>query len=777
MAENFDVLINLITKSSGDGVTGTTSALADLDAKVKSSKAFLETQTAALIKQKAAAKELTNEYKILAKRYKDYENFSPEAKTRMGEQNPEYRKYLDMQNAVSELNEEIAKQTKVVGDAKAANKEFGRELKRVKEAEDSAGGAAGKTNVLLTAQSTILSRVSSQLTRFGTGAMIGGTAILGGIVAEANRYAKEAGMATEATRKWNAQLITLQAARTKIDRTLVREALPLIETAAKVATVAASFISSHPNIVQAALTVGASLVTIGALSKALAVPIKLLSDRLYYTAQIGQIQALNANTAALLKSSVMEVAGGAKAILATIVPIVVSAVALFLGSQIGSGVGNVAGEKIYGSEWKTQNVGDAIQTAVKTFQIPGLALAAYLQDLGVITDKTGQKIEDFATWIRKIYALISIPTAPPESYSFTTPSGTTDAYPDIKKGSFDFQMNSLAGISNAPQASLWAEQQVLALRVVDASITDLTANYTASLESITADFLKNQKQVEIEYADQRAQIVRDSTVEIRQIEQDHQRRLAKMALAHEDKMYSLNLQRDALGREIELRDYARAQDEEESNTNLEIKRRRADIALKLSDMAKQYRAERALAVQKYQEQLNVEKEKYDAQHSILEAQKRDLLKYLTDKQAYERAYNAAILADLAVYAAAWRAILASALTPTQINLPYSGYPIPDYANHADGGYADYGLHLLGDNPTGGRGPREFVMSGRTTRAAENMLGGALNQQNLIAALSGGDKLHIVDNSRYATNISASDRRALRNGAVSDMLRIATRNKR
>ncbi|MCJ7435513.1 MAG: hypothetical protein MUO77_18680, partial [Anaerolineales bacterium] len=364
------------------------------------------------------------------------------------------------------------------------------------------------------------------------------------------------------------------------------------------------------------------------------------------------------------------------------------------------------------------------------------------------------------------------------STSASKASGANAPYPDVKQGSFGFQMNALAGISNAPQATAWAEQQVLALRVVDASITDLNANYTASLQSITADFLKNQKTAEIEYADQRAQIVRDSGIEIRQIEQDHQRRLAKMALDHEDKMYSLTLQRDALGIVQEQRDYARAQDEEESNTDLEIKRRRADIALKLSDMAKQYNAERALAVQQYQAQLNTEKAKYEAQHSVLTAQRNDLLLFLNDERKWKQIYNAAILADLVMYAAAWRATLASALTPTQINLPYSGHPIPDYANHADGGYADYGLHLLGDNPLGGRGPREFVMSGRTTRAAESVLGGTLNQQNLIAALSGaGGGLHVVDNSRYATTISASDRRAMRQGAVADTLKIVTAAKK
>ena len=749
MGSIFDVLINFVTKSSGDGAAVTTSALADIEARVRSSNEFLETQTALLVKQKAAAKELAAEYKDLAKKYKDYENFSPAAKSRMGQQNPEYKKYQDMQKAVNGLNKEITTQTKVVNDAKVAQKELGKELRTVKEKEDDVATATQKANALLTRQSVLLSRMASNLTRFGTGAMIGGTAIVGGIVAEANRYAKEAGMATEATRKWNAQLINLQSSRTKIDQTLVREALPLLETAAKVAGIASSFISSHPNIVQAALTVGASLVTIGALAKALAIPIKLVSDRLYYIAQLGQIKALEANTAALTGRSILGGLGKA---------------AVVGGTAAAVGTGIALGAVVAGAAYVANKMSGGYQGGLgrgsgpRGFD-PALKQIEYQEKLSASTNKASTSLDKLST-------------------SASKASGANAPYPDVKQGSFGFQMNALAGISNAPQATAWAEQQVLALRVVDASITDLNANYTASLQSITADFLKNEKKAEAERADQRAKILRDSGIEIQRIEQDSQRRLAKMALDHEDKMYSLTLQRDALGIVQEQRDYARAQDEEESNTTLEIKKRRADIALKLSDMTKQYKAERALAVQQYQAQLNTEKAKYEAQHSVLVAQKNDLLRYLTDERAYRNAYNAAILADLVMYAAAWRATLASALTPTQINLPYSGYPIPDYANHADGGYADYGLHLLGDNPLGGRGPREFVMSGRTTRAAESVLGGALNQQNLIAALSGaGGGLHVVDNSRYATTISASDRRAMRQGAVADTLKIVTAAKK
>jgi len=758
MGDVFDVLINLITKNSGDGAKVTTAALTDLEAKVKTSNKFLEDQTEILRKQKAAVKELSAEYKELFKKYKDTENFSPEAKTRMGEQQPEYKKYLELKDAISKTNIEIGKQAGVINNAKTANKALGNELATVKEKEDAIRESARKTNEILTKQATILSKLSSQLTRFGTGAMVAGTAIVGGIVAEANRYAKEAGVATEATMKWNQELFRLQAARTKIDRTLVTEALPLLEMAAKTAGIAARFISSHPELVGAALKVGASLVVIGALAKALALPIKLVSDRLWYIAQGKEILSLDAVASSNYALIAANKAGG-------------------VAGAVGTGAKTaVAGTSI-----------GALVAAVLPFVVTAAVVAGVFALMMALSNKEKEshpgmkwvQVGRSGKWVKD-----------PDYVSPTTAatSGTTariinQPYSDVK-GNVGYQLNSMLGRPNAPQYTASYMEKitsgVTAIRQVDASLKELSTNYSASLKSITADFLKSQKQAETEYANQRSQIVRDGSLEIQRIEQDSQKRLKKLALEHEDKMYSLTLQRDALGIVQEQRDYARARDEEEGNTNLEIKRRRADIALKLSDMAKQYKAERALAIQQYQAQLNVEKQKFDAQRSILMAQRNDLLAFLFDEQSVKRQANAAILADFAIYAAAWRATLASALgiAPASSTPGMATPTVPGQVGHrrAIGGYADYGNYLLGDSFSGGRGPREFVLSGRTTRAAEQMLGG-LNQQKIIAALSGGGGgVHIIDQSRYATAISASDRRAIRQGAVRDTMDIIGANK-
>jgi hypothetical protein len=64
---------------------------------------------------------------------------------------------------------------------------------------------------------------------------------------------------------------------------------------------------------------------------------------------------------------------------------------------------------------------------------------------------------------------------------------------------------------------------------------------------------------------------------------------------------------------------------------------------------------------------------------------------------------------------------------------------------------------------GGERGREFVMSNRTTKAAENIIGGTLTQQRLLQALSGGGKkVSYYDARRFDASVSANDRRIIRN---------------
>jgi hypothetical protein len=84
-------------------------------------------------------------------------------------------------------------------------------------------------------------------------------------------------------------------------------------------------------------------------------------------------------------------------------------------------------------------------------------------------------------------------------------------------------------------------------------------------------------------------------------------------------------------------------------------------------------------------------------------------------------------------------------------------------SHAFGGYAAYGQYTLGDNPGGGKGPVEYVLSGSTTKAAESLIGGKLSQQAILSAMVGrGPSKSVVwnDHRRFDSRIPLSERRAI-----------------
>ncbi len=81
---------------------------------------------------------------------------------------------------------------------------------------------------------------------------------------------------------------------------------------------------------------------------------------------------------------------------------------------------------------------------------------------------------------------------------------------------------------------------------------------------------------------------------------------------------------------------------------------------------------------------------------------------------------------------------------------------------AAGGYIGTGLFM------GGEQGREFVLSNSTTRAAESVMGGALNQQNLIRALAGGGNKRVsyYDARKFDSVPSTETRRMMKEEILS-----------
>lgn len=623
-------------------------------------------------------------------------------------------------------------------------------------------------------------------------AFLTGTAIVGGIFAAAQRYVTNAKEATELTRAWTRETLSLQKSQSRIGEVLAREALPLLKQAGDIADKVAGFVEKHPEIVQAALKTGVMVAGLAAVGMAATKGIKLVADISYISASAQQLLAGKLMADAATKQigaaglgGVAKLGGGAVAggTLAASAALIGQAIGLALVTYLAAEGTRRAVGAITGKETSWGEIGTAAKQIVAT-DLGGVLLI--LNRLGVVGEETTQK-----TWelIKRITGLgeAAEDTADQVDGAIDQLAGSqyeeqiVKAYTDMleqEKAATEKYNETVTKITQDA-----AKEMTQAAQSNQKAIAQIGQNYQKQIQSITANYQKNQLQSEQSYATSRAQIVRDGGTEIQRMEKDHQERLRKMAMEHNDRVEDLVNSRDALGLVREMRDYNRQRAEETRSTNEEIARRRADLRVRLNDMAQQFARERAQRLAEYQqsmkeaaankaEQLKQQRAQYEEEMRQIRIHKADALRELADQlradrerrraaflnqvrdldanllgeQNQKRKYYAAMLKDAEAFLAAYRSKLPTAST--------SGGTIP---KRDTGGYATKGVYGLAQD-----GRTEFVLSGPTTRAAEDVIGQSLTQQNLLAALKAVKQgINYNDNRRIDSRLSMSDRRAIK----------------
>lgn len=339
-----------------------------------------------------------------------------------------------------------------------------------------------------------------------------------------------------------------------------------------------------------------------------------------------------------------------------------------------------------------------------------------------------------------------------------------------------------------------------------------------AVSEATRNFELESRRAEEQLAQERGRIVRDGGIEIARIEEESQERLRKMREEHEFRLEGLIASRDALGIVKEQRRYAQERNEELRSTNREVQQRRADLALRLQDLQQNYQIERAQRLEDFQ--LRIEEIKNNTKEQLAELTARhraevsqirqntvERIKELDNQFKTERArryqqfieslrqLDASLLGESALrkqrqqemlqdldnFLMQYRSRLSTIGGTSTANTGRTPAPSSSrngnpggwytYQAHARGGYAEYGLHLLGDRIGGGRGRPEFVLDGSTTEMAERVLGGKLSQQKfatLLAAMNGGSNRSITynDSRRIDSRISNTERQRLANDALS-----------
>lgn len=332
-----------------------------------------------------------------------------------------------------------------------------------------------------------------------------------------------------------------------------------------------------------------------------------------------------------------------------------------------------------------------------------------------------------------------------------------EALDDTPQNTFtDTQMNAFMSYKDAEASSLIEYNKNRAKLIADFQSASLASEraYQATRAKTMRDFYTNERRLEADYYRQRMQNARTHNIEVQRAEEDHQRSLQRMQADHNLTMDELLDAQDAFGMIREMQsyekqrreatedfsvqmrrqseDYARQVAEQEQNFAIQRQQRMADFQLQLKDAAEQHAEERALARKQHAEALRELKTQYDDERRQRRAA---LITALQEELGIKRQFNAAWFAEL-------RAMIAAA---NQQNVRGS---------RASGGYVSDGLYRMHDH--------EYVLNKNTTKALERMVGGNLNQQSALAALSArGGQITYTDNRRFDGRITAADREDLR----------------
>lgn len=633
---------------------------------------------------------------------------------------------------------------------------------------------------------------------------VASTALAGSIYAMGASYVKNTKESSALTRDWNNSMKSIQESQSKIGKEAAEAVLPALKIAADLASKVAGFVEKNPDIMKAAVSTGVVVSALSVLGMIVSKGVSIYADIKFIAAATEMVAAGKLMDGAADK---MLLAGGGKAGAGGLISKGVTALggAAVLGPVVATTLSILAGMGlgIAGYDKFAKETGGARANVVATggaYKL-GQAFGSVAEKFGMDPKEAERKSIVFAALIGKwtkaidetsplfIKAAASIEKAK-EALEEASLAGSqfeeqiVNAYMQWKEQ--DKQIVQDVAKQRAQITKDGADAEIQLVKNYNQNLAQITAQSSKERVSIMSNYVKSEEEAAASYAANRASIIAQSNLDIQRLEEDHKRAMAKLAQDHNDNVDGLLRTRDALGLVKEKRRYERERREAEDAKNLEIKRRREDIGLRLQELAQQYAQEKAQRLAQYQEQLKENaartlearkaataqfmeerariqqqtaqklrdlQEASNAERTRLRenfiAQVRDLDAALINERGKKQQYYSLMLADAERFLSSYRGSMAQ--TP-QKGKKYSG------------GYASYGQYLLGDNPSGGPGSQEFVMSGSTTKAAEEIIGSQLTQQSLIRALTGGgaqrQQVVVNDYRRIDSRLSPSDRRAI-----------------
>jgi hypothetical protein len=555
---------------------------------------------------------------------------------------------------------------------------------------------------------------------------IGGAAILGTLGAAISKYSSAVGQTEQASQNWLDMTKQIENTYIRIGRVAASELAPEIKQVSDLADKIADFAERNPDVIRGIATIGATLSAGAALLGGLSLAASGLAKYTSLAAQGGAV-------------------GGATRGIGTVT---LYASAVILGAGIGSAIGNAIGRARWGDEWREQGIGDAAVTARRIGALPGLALGAGANALGLTgvanwIGETNTALDDFT---KRLFGVE------------TSANNAAAALANTNRQSESLEIYA-AQQAEADVARAAEQARLLEYAQYEQRQTDILRQYgeqRVALEEQTEQarndaalsYAEQSAQAEAAYYAQRAQAAESYGIETQRMEEDHQREMERMRLEHLRRSADLIASRDALGLVRESRDYKDQRSEAEREYNIMAQRRDQDYARQMAQMEAAFVQQEAQRAAAYAKQLESIDKNYEEQSKRLEknlkeqqdaAQNAYVNRLIQQGQHFEglKAIGERWYPYLEQQFSNFLAGIDSSILAAAQGLPYaepieasSGGSDP-YTQMARGGYARHGRYMLGEQG------REFVMNNRTTKAAERMIGKSLNQNNLLDAIMGG----------------------------------------
>lgn len=604
-----------------------------------------------------------------------------------------------------------------------------------------------------------------------------GLVISGPFILAARTFVDEMGEADKVSREWLKSTEEIRKSQLRIGRIATQNLLPILEKAADLAEKTADFAEKHPGAITAAVTIGASLTALGGLATSIGVlagSIGLLGRLLGGRTLLGLGgAAAGAGAATGVGGAAAGAAGGAglAGLAAILTPILGVAGGFGINemlarsgrfgetfqpfSRIGA-VGAFGLANIFTDRERALQIGGQVGRFLGAPELQEREAVAFTGRPGRMPPGLAQMraIQSALTEIRR------------EALAELRPL-EKDAADERVQIADDFAIDSIAAEERG------ARQRTAIIEDFAHQQSQALADFDRMRGRQIRDFRANEASILAQHNETRIAQAADFGRETLEMEEDFQRQRQEAAEDLEVTVDNLARSRDALGIVKARREAARQEAREQVRFNVEAGRRNEDFARQQNETEVNFAASREQRLDAFELRQRDQQQDWDIRRAREKAAQEERLQKLDDdleeenQKLTEHRVRALIDLELGLtnertallgsyrkrfsdqvgYQAGAEAAWGRFLGNIQRAIPRG---VPQFATGGLTGAG--GLALLH--------PNEFVLSAATTRAAQRIAGGVLDQEKMLAAMSGrGGRtgMHLTQDFSFIGALSAEER--------------------